>query len=101
MGLLEEISRLTRRHPNDQIGAVLRDQYLDCLRRVDQLKRHAEQAPQRYSQDALSELAAAEQRQSDRLGHVLETAGITPPAAPPPAANSGGNHWARLVQDLE
>jgi hypothetical protein len=66
------------------------------------LSRHAETAPQLYSQEALRRLASAEAAQAERLGQALLAVGAAASAVssePPPSRSL--NHWGRLVQDLE
>jgi hypothetical protein len=105
MGLLDTLSHLIAGHSTNaaaQLRAALEGCYVDCFHRAVQLKRHAELAPQRYSMEALKELANAEERQCDRLRQAIEAAGAPVAAAMPEVlARSGSNHWARVVRDLE
>jgi len=105
MSMLERISRLvvgsSAATAHDATDA-LRQCYVDCVARADQLSRHAEMAPQAQAAEGLAELAAAEGKQAERLRDALRAAGqpvsTAPAASLPPGAL---NHWARLVQDLE
>jgi hypothetical protein len=105
MGLLDTLSYLIAGHPTNtaaELRASLQVCYVDCFQRAVQLKRHVELAPQRYSMEALKELAGAEERQCDRLRQAIGAAEAPVPAAMPEVpTRSGLNHWARLVHDLE
>ena len=105
MSMLERISRLVvgsgAATAHDATDA-LRQGYVDCVARARQLSRHAEMAPQAHSVEALTELAAAEEKQAERLRDALRAAGQAPPGVPSDSLPPGAlNHWARLVQDLE
>jgi hypothetical protein len=105
MGVFDRLSRLViggLGAATEEVAPALAQSYLDCARRAAQLLRHAEMAPQQQSAEALRQLAAAEEKQRDRLRQALEAAGApVPPAAPEPLPHGALNHWARLVQDLE
>lgn len=105
MSMLEKISRLvvgSRTATAHEATAALRQCYIDCAARADQLSRHAEMAPQAQGAEGLAELAAAEVKQAERLRDALRAAGENLPAAPAATLPPGAlNHWARLVQDLE
>jgi hypothetical protein len=105
MSMLDRISRLvvgSSAATVHEAADVLRQSYVDCVARAHQLRRHAEVAPQAHGVEGLTELAAAEEAQAERLRDALRAAGQTLPALPAAAPPSGAlNHWARLVQDLE
>lgn len=105
MGVMEKLSRLVvggvAAASHDAVDA-LSQCYVEGVKRARQLARHAEMAPQGYSTDALKELAAAEEKQTERLRAALRAAGATVPAVPTAALPPGAlNHWGRLLQDLE
>jgi len=105
MGVLNKLSRLViggTAAARYEATEVLEQCYARCVTQARQLGRHAEMAPQSYSQEALNELASAEATQVERLGEAVRTAGKTPSAvAEVPLPPGASNHWARLVQDLE
>jgi hypothetical protein len=105
MSMLERISRLV---VGSSVATVhdasdlIRQCYVDCVTRARQLRRHAEMAPQAHSVEGLTELAAAEEAQAERLRDALRAAGQALPTVPAASLPSGAlNHWARLVQDLQ
>jgi hypothetical protein len=105
MGVLDKLSRLvvggTAADTHDA-AAALSACYVACVERAEQLRRHADMAPQEYSAEGLKELATAEDAQAERLRAALAAAGHPLPTIPPVALSTGApNHWARLVQDLE
>jgi hypothetical protein len=103
MGILDRISRLvTGGVAAHDATEALRQCYVDCAARARQLARHADVAPQAYSVESLKELAAAEEKQAERLRAALRAAEVLIPSVstePPPG--HALNHWGRLVQDLE
>jgi hypothetical protein len=105
MSMLDRISRLVAGSSVATVhdaAAALRACYVDGVARARQLRRHAEMAPQAQSVEGLTELAAAEEAQAERLRDALRAAGQALPTVSSAAPGSGAlNHWARLVQDLE
>jgi len=102
MGVLDKISRLVTGSGAGDATRAVRECYVDCVQRAQQLRRHAAMAPQAYSTEGLDELAAAEDQQAERLREALRAAGETAPPVPAAALPGGAlNHWGRLVQDLE
>jgi hypothetical protein len=86
---------------HDATDAV-RECYEACVARARQLRQHSELAPQEQSAEGLAELAAAEEKQAERLRDALRATAQAPPEVHPQEAAAGGlSHWARLVQDLE
>jgi hypothetical protein len=105
MSMLEKLSRLvvgsSAATAHDATDA-LRQCYVDCVARAQQLGSHAEMAPQAHSVEGLKELAAAEEKQAERLRDALRAAGqLVPTISAAPLPPGALNHWARLVQDLE
>jgi hypothetical protein len=81
---------------------ALQEAYVACVQRACQLRRHADLAPQEAGAEGLSDLAAAEEAQANRLREAIATAGLVVPEVPSPSWTGAGlSHWARLVQDLE
>lgn len=105
MGMLDRISRLVVGSSAATVhdaAEALRRGYVDCVTRARQLRRHAEMAPQAHGVEGLTELAAAEEAQAERLREALRAAGQALPTVPAAAPPSGAlNHWGRLVRDLE
>jgi hypothetical protein len=103
MGILGRISRLvTGGAAAYDATEALRHFYVDCVTRARQLARHADMAPQAYSVESLKELAAAEEKQAERLRAALRAAEVLIPSVPTePLPGHALNHWGRLVQDLE
>jgi len=102
MSVLERLSRFVGGGASPEATPPLHACYLDAVSRARLLSRHAEMAPQLYSQEALRRLASAEEAQAERLRQTLLTAGAAAPSVssePPPSRSR--NHWGRLVQDLE
>ncbi|HUI27984.1 MAG TPA: hypothetical protein VL403_18020, partial [Candidatus Kryptonia bacterium] len=102
------LEKLTRLVVGGQAGVVhdataaLQECFVACTQRVQQLGRHAEMAPQEYAAAGLHALAAAEEKQAERLRDALRAAGVAPVAPASESPTMGAlNHWARLVHDLE
>jgi hypothetical protein len=104
MGLLDMVSRLVAGKEagaaRDAVEALTRS-HSCCVLRAQQLRRHADLAPQEYSANGLQELASLEEGQAQRLKEALQAAGATVPTTPPTVPREALSHWARLVQDLE
>jgi hypothetical protein len=105
MGVLEKLSHLVvgeRASASRRAGAALQECYCDCVRRAGRLAQHAELAPQAFSLESLKDLAAAEEKQAQRLRDALRAANEQVPAVPNEPSPAGAlSHWGRLVQDLE
>jgi len=105
MSMLDRVSRLvvgSRAATVHDAADVLRQCFVDCVTRARQLRRHAEVAPQAHGVEGLTELAAAEEAQAERLRDALRAAAQALPPIPSSSPAPGAlNHWARLVQDLE
>ena len=105
MGVLERLSRVfvsaTTKATQDATAGV-RENYLACVERGHQLRRHAELAPQAQAAEGLAALAAAEEQQAARLREALRALGENPPTFSGTSQPHGAlNHWGRLVHDLE
>ncbi len=102
MSMLERFARFVG-DTTPEATQALHICYLDAVSRARLLRRHAEMAPQLYSQEALRRLASAEEAQAERLCQALLAAGAAASSSvagePPPSVSL--NHWGRLVQDLE
>ena len=105
MGVLEKLSRLVVGGTAAVAHAAteaMSQCYVEAARQARQLARHAEMAPQAYSTQGLSELAAGEDRHVETLRQALRAADVAVPTVPTEPPPMGAlNHWARLVQDLE
>ena len=105
MGMLEKLSRIVvggQAATVHDATAALQECYVGCAQRARQLSRHAEMAPQDYAAEGLRALAAAEEKQAERLREALRAAAAAVPTAPAePLPGHALSHWARLVQDLE
>jgi hypothetical protein len=103
MGFLDKLSRIvTGGGAAQEATEALRQCCIGSVQRARQLRRHADLAPQAYSHEGLADLAAAEEKQAERLRETLQSTGTAIPAVPAdPSAPGALNHWRRLVHDLE
>jgi hypothetical protein len=104
MGMLQKIGRFVvgGRDAVEDPTEALRQAYADACERMLLLQRHAELAPQAYSQEALRNLAQAAAKQIERIRALLRERDIgLVPELSTTATTTSMNHWARLVQDLE
>ena len=103
MGMLDKLSRLVMGGgPQREATAALQECYRLSVVRAQQLRQHAAVAPQGYSGESLKDLAADEERQTQRLRDALRAAEqALPPVLTEAPATGALNHWARLVQDLQ
>jgi bacterioferritin (cytochrome b1) len=72
------------------------------LQIAQQMRHHAELAPNQLSREQLLRLAEEDETQAKRVAEAIGAlGGGTLPHAVPPVPAGALNHWARLVQDLE
>ena len=105
MGLMGKLTRVLIGDAEGEVEETiprLREMYYRSVQRARQLARHAEMAPHEAGQRSLTELAAEEQDQAERLRRkVLELGGFAGDVQQAPEPTGTLNYWGRLVRDLE
>lgn len=79
---------------------ILRANYYELLRLVQQIEQHAERAPYPHVAQRLQEIAFEKKGYLQLLREKLLRFGVDP-GEPRLDLRSGKNHWERMVQDLE
>ena len=79
---------------------ILRADYHDLRRLVEQIAIHAERAPYPHVAQRLRQIAYEKQKSATLLKEKILSLGYESEGAQP-IIKSGKNHWERMVQDLE
>ena len=85
-----------------EVVPELQKAHAGFVQRAEQMRRHAETAPNQLNHQELGRLGDEERGHAQQLLEALAATGaaaIPPTAAVPP--DGALNHWGRLVQDLE